>query len=452
MRGTFIIFGATGDLTGRYLMPAIAKLVDCNAFPLAGAVLGVGQKDWTTPQFRQHIAERLEDHAADVSKTARQQTCQRLEYKRADATSLEDLTRLLQGRDEPALLYLALPPGVTEKVIRGLTQIELPRGSRIVCEKPFGHDAASARQLNELLRLSFAEDHVFRIDHFLGKQEAQDVLGLRFANRFFEYLWNRDHIERVDITWDETLALEGRAGYYDSAGALRDMIQNHLLQLLCLTAMEAPASFAERDFRDRKVEVLRAVRKLSLAQVRESTIRARYTAGQARGKMVPDYAKEPGVRAERQTETFAEVTLWIDNWRWIGVPFVLRTGKALQSERHEIVVHFRPLPHLPFQHAAPMPNRLQLSFNDKRIELGLNINGHGEPFDLERVRLNTELAPQSVPEYSRLLADVFAGDATLSIRGDEAEESWRIVEPILAGWASGAAPLLEYPAGSDGPQ
>lgn len=293
MRGVFIIFGATSDLTGRYLMPAVAKLVEGNAFPLVGPILGVGRQKWKTSQFQRYIAERLEMHAAEVSQDARDKTCQRLEYRSADVTRTDDLTELLRGRNEPAVLYLALPPSVAAKVLRGLTQIELPESSRIVCEKPFGHDAASARELNELLRLSFPERYVFRIDHFLAKQEAQNVLGLRFANRFFEYLWNRDHIERVEITWDETLALEGRAGYYDSAGALRDMIQNHLLQLLCLVAMESPASFSEDGFRDRKVDVLRAVRKPSIAEVRKNTIRARYTAGRARGEDVPNYVDEP---------------------------------------------------------------------------------------------------------------------------------------------------------------
>jgi glucose-6-phosphate 1-dehydrogenase len=211
MRGIYMIFGATGDLTGRYLMPAIAKLVQCDAFTLDGPILGVGQQDWTTPQFKRHVAERLDTYAAEVRKDAREKTCERLEYQAANVGSIDDLTKLLRGRDVPVVLYLALPPTVAAKGIRALTKIRLPEGSRIVCEKPFGHDAASARELNELLRLSFLERHVFRIDHFLAKQEVQNVLGLRFANRFFEYLWNRDHIELVQITWDETLALEGRA-------------------------------------------------------------------------------------------------------------------------------------------------------------------------------------------------------------------------------------------------
>jgi glucose-6-phosphate 1-dehydrogenase len=446
-----VILGATGDLTGRYLMPAIAKLAEQEKLPVTAPIVGVGKQGWGTANFREHIAGRMKQHAADVSSAARERVCKMLEYRSADVAQLDQLATAIGHDDKPAILYLALPPRVAAKVIGALAHIRLPEHSRIVCEKPFGHDAASAENLNELLRQVLPEHHVFRIDHFLGKQEVQNVLGLRFANRFFEYLWNRDHIERIDIKWDETIALEGRAGYYDSAGALRDMIQNHLLQLLCLVAMEAPATFHERDFRDRKVDVLRAVRKLSPEEVAMSTIRARYTAGEARGEKVPNYVDEPGVQAERQTETFAQVTLWIDNWRWIGVPFVLRTGKALGADHHEIVVHFRKMPFLPFQVSTPTPNALKLRFDCDRIELSVNINGAGEPFDLENALLSTELHPQRLPEYSRLLLDVFQGDATLSIRGDEAVESWRIVEPILSGWAQDRSPMLEYEAGSEGP-
>jgi glucose-6-phosphate 1-dehydrogenase len=451
MSAQLVIFGATGDLTGRYLMPAVAKLAAQNRLPISGSIFGVGQESWNSAQFRTHIAERLKMHAAEVAAPARQSICERLEYRGADVADGGQLSKVLAGAAGPLVLYLALPPSVAEKVIIGLAKVALPANSRIVCEKPFGRNAASAQKLNELLQPLFAEDRIFRIDHFLGKQEVQNVLGLRFANRFFEYLWNRDHIERVEIVWDETIALEGRAGYYDSAGALRDMVQNHLLQLLCLVAMEAPVDFNERDFRDRKVDVLRAVRKLTPEEVKANTLRARYTAGRAGGKQAPNYVDEPGVRGERNTETFAQVTLFIDNWRWTGVPFLLRSGKALRADRHEIVVYFRTMPFLPFRATAFATNELRLRFGPDRIELAININGPGEPFDLERTVLAAEQQPQRLPEYARLLLDIFEGDAALSIRGDEAVESWRIVDPILASWSHGMPPLLEYPAGSDGP-
>lgn len=452
MSARFVILGATGDLTGRYLMPAVASLYETGQFPVSGPILGVSQEDWDTKQFREHIAHQLEEHARDVPAKVRSELCEKLEYRQADVTNSEQLAAALGNGDEPIALYLALPPAVAGEVLRGLSAVNVPNDSRIVCEKPFGHNLASARELNDLLRPMFSEHVVFRMDHFLGKQTVQNVLGLRFANRVFEYLWSRDHIERVEIIWDETVALEGRAGYYDTAGALRDMVQNHLLQLLCLVAMEAPLSFDQRDFRDRKVDVLRAVRKFSAEEALKYSVRARYTAGTIEGRAVPNYVDEPGVQAERQTETFAQVTLFIDNWRWNGVPFVLRTGKALVADRHEIVVHFRPVPYWPFVNSNPAPNVIRLALDPDQIELALNINGAGDPFDLERTTLSTELQQQNLPAYARLLLDVFEGDAVLSIRGDEAEEAWKIVDPIIAAWSNGQADLLEYPAGSNGPR
>jgi glucose-6-phosphate 1-dehydrogenase len=259
-------------------------------------------------------------------------------------------------------------------------------------------------------------------------------------------------VEQVRITWDETISLEGRAGYYDQAGALKDMIQNHLLQLLCLVGMEAPLAFHERDLRDRKVDVLRAVRRLSPEAVERLTIRGRYTSGEAGGQRVPNYVDEPGVEPDRGTETFAQVTLWIDNWRWSGVPVLLRTGKALAAERREIAIHFKPVPHLAFAAQDPPTNVLRLGLDPDSVSFGVNLNGAGDPFDLEQTDLRATFRPQAVPAYGRLLLDVLEGDCALSIRGDEAEESWRIVEPILAAWSGGRVPLREYAAGSDGPE
>ena len=452
MAARLIVLGATGDLTARYLMPAVAGLRQQGSLPLAGSVLGVGQEPWDTPRFRRHIAERLERHAGHLPASAREATIAALDYCQADVTDPAQLRRVIGETGDPVVVYLALPPSVSGGVLRGLATMTLPRDSRIVIEKPFGHDLVSARALNDLIRPTFPEHSVFRIDHFLGKQTVQNVLGLRFANRVFEFLWNREHIERVEIIWDETVTLEGRAGYYDHAGALKDMVQNHLLQLLCLVAMEAPVSFDERDFRDRKVDVLRAVRRFSPQQAALHTVRARYMAGRIGDRDVPNYLDEPGVEPDRQTETFARVTLFIDNWRWAGVPFVLRTGKALAKDRNEIIVHFRPVPHLPFEKQSPAANVLRLRLNPDRMELGVNINGPGDPFDLERVTMDSVLAQQGLPAYARLLLDILEGDAVLSIRGDEAEESWRIVEPILEAWAAGRVPLQEYPAGSTGPE
>jgi glucose-6-phosphate 1-dehydrogenase len=256
----------------------------------------------------------------------------------------------------------------------------------------------------------------------------------------------------VEIIWDETLALEGRAAYYDSAGALRDMVQNHLLQLLCLIGMEAPISLNERDFRDRKADVLRAVRRLAPDEVERRTVRARYAAGRIGDRPVPACVDEAGVDPNGATETFAQVRFSIDNWRWAGVPFLLRTGKALARNRREIVIHFQPVPHLVFGHETePTPNILQLQLDPDRMSPGVNINGAGDPFTLDSVELDRDLAAQDLSAYARLILDILEGDPTLSIRGDEAEESWRIVEPILQASTAGRVPLGTYPAGAAHP-
>ena len=439
-----VILGAGGDLTSRYLVPALGELDAAGALPDGLNVTGVDRQPWSHDDFRRHLAPRLgPDHATLLS-------C--LRYHHGDVTDPESLRDAFDAASSPAVVYLALPPHVVPGAVRALGALPLAPGSRIVAEKPFGDDVDSARRLNTLLQAVVPEDHVFRVDHFLGKQTVQNVLGLRFANRVFEAVWNAQHVEAVDIVWDETLGLEGRAGYYDAAGALCDMVQNHLLQLLCLLAMEPPLTLDERSLRDRKVDVLRAVRRPTPDDVRDHTVRARYRAGAVAGRAVPAYVDEPGVDPERGTETFAAVTLFVDNWRWAGVPFTLRSGKALGADRHEVRVQFRPVPHLAFEHDHdPEPNVLRLHVGPDRVTLEVNLNGAGDPFRLERAAMAANLAPQELSAYARLLLDVFAGDPVLSIRADEAEEAWRIIEPILAGWRTDITPLLDYPAGSSGP-
>lgn len=447
-----LILGASGDLTGRYLLRALAELVENERLPEGVEIVGVAREPWDTEQFRRHAKQRLQEHAFDLSESSRAALLRQLSYIQGDITRAETLRAAAGDAEAPVVAYLALPPALFPAAVSGLASAGLARGSRVVVEKPFGTDLASAEQLNDLLHRHFPESALFRIDHFLGKQTVQNILGLRFANRLFEPLWCGEHIESVDIIWDETVALEGRAGYYDGTGALRDMIQNHLLQLLCLVAMERPEGMGEGPLRDAKVAALKAVRRLGSSEVQELTVRGRYTSGEIDGRAIPDYLGEPGVDPTGTTETFAEVTLFVDNDRWRGVPFRLRTGKALGTDRREVLITLRRTDRLPFdQPMEPGPNVLGLAMDPDRVSADLALNGAGDPFCLEPARWELELAPQEMSAYARLLVDALEGDPSLSIRGDEAEECWRIVEPILTAWSTGSSPIRSYAAGSRGP-
>ncbi len=447
-----MVLGATGDLTGRYLLGALSELTCSGLIGDDFAIVGVARDPWDTARFRHFATERLERHAPQLPAECRGRVVRRLSYVAGDVGDPATLQTAFGADTTASVAYLALPPSAFAPAVEALGAIGVGGDSRIVVEKPFGTDLASARVLNRLLLRHFAEEAVFRMDHFLGKQTVQNILGVRFANRLFEPIWNREHVASVDIVWDETVALEGRAGYYDHSGALRDMVQNHLLQLLCLAAMEKPAALNERELRDRKVELLRAVAHLTPSDVAARTSRARYTAGRAGDRELPDYVDEPGVDPARGTETLAEVTLFVDNDRWRGVPFRLRTGKALATDRRQIAVHFRPVPDLVFgQDGDPPANRLAVEMDPDRMTVDIALNGAGDPFCLEAAQLELTLAPQDVSAYARLLVEAIRGDPVLSIRGDEAEECWRIVKPVLEQWERGEPPLLTYPAGSSGP-
>ena len=451
-----VIFGATGDLAARYLIPALAKLYEAGKLPGGIKITGVDRREWKNDKngFRRLVLDSLERHAGNVSADARaRMAVEALEYRRADVTDAESVISALEPLTEPIVAYLALPPAVFVPTLEALKMANLPEGSRVAVEKPFGVDLESAQALNRLLHEFLPEQAIFRIDHFLAWQPFPTIMGLRFANGIFEPLWDRNYIERVEIHWEETLALEGRAGYFDHAGAFKDLVQNHLLQLLCLTAMEAPTALHRRNLRDRKMDVLRAIRRLSPEEARRQTVRARYGPGRIGERHIPAYADEEGVEPARGTETFAQVTLMIDNLRWAGVPFLLRGGKALSRFRGEIAVYFKPVPHLAFQRAGdPRPNVLRVRLGPDQVTLNLNVNGPYDPFDLEQIELNADFAPQEFfSAYERLFLDLLEGNTTLFVRADEAEESWRVAEPILDAWGKGLVPLLEYPAGSDGP-
>jgi glucose-6-phosphate 1-dehydrogenase len=316
------IFGATGDLTARYLLPGLAALQATSQLGDRFQLASVGREEWNTEDFRHWAATRLDRHGGQFPAAARQAVVAASSYYQADVANVPSVADVIAG-DGPVAAYLALPPAVFPVAVSALHDAGLPPGSRIVLEKPFGEDLDSAVELNRLLAEFLPEPAVFRVDHFLAMTTVQNVLGTRLANRMLEPIWNSTHIAEVDIVWDESLALEGRAGYYDGVGALKDMLQNHLLQLLCLVAMEPPISLSERDLRDRKLDVLRSVRPLADSDVARRTRRARYLAGQIGDHQVPAYVDEEGVTPRHDTETFAEMELELDNWRWPGRSAIL---------------------------------------------------------------------------------------------------------------------------------
>ena len=442
---TLLILGATGDLAARLLLPGLGALV-------AGGggerllLVGSATAGWDDDRWRRRVADSF---AAANAKGAQVDAVVRAaRYLEADVTVTDDLRRLLEACQGRVAIIFALPPAVTVQACQALAGIELPEHTRLVLEKPFGTGAASAAALNDLLARLVPEDQVYRVDHYLGMSTVLNIVGLRFANRMLESVLNGEHVHSIDIVFDESLALEGRAGYYDRAGGLVDMIQSHSLQVLALLAMEAPSTLEARDVRDAKAAVLRATRVWDDDPATWSR-RARYTAGKIDGRALPSYVDEEGVDPGRQTETFAEVVLAVDTWRWAGVPFRVRAGKALQALRKEAVITFKQPPWVPVGLTGfDRPDRLRIGFDPDRLCLDLNINGPGDPSELDPVTLEAGLDLGDLPPYGQVLRGVFEGDPTLSVRGDTAVECWRIVEPVLAAWRDDQVPLEEYPAGS----
>ncbi|AXL12925.1 glucose-6-phosphate dehydrogenase [Microbacterium foliorum] len=442
---TLVIFGAGGDLASRLLLPALGQLLTREP-SRAVRIVGADREDWTDADLEAVVTKAFASMDAEEAASRVDVT-----FVRADITDAEDLRTLLQGCTGQVALYFAVPPSVAEAAIEALTPEMLPAGTMLVMEKPFGTDEASARALNRTLTALVPEHQIYRVDHFLGRSTTLNLLGARFANRILEPLWSAESIESVDIVYDEALALEGRAGYYDAAGALVDMIQSHLLQVLAVLAMEEPATLDEVDFRAATSAVLRATA-VWADDPATSSRRARYTAGSVGGAEKPSYVDEPGVDPDRRTETLAEATFEVRNARWAGTPFRLRSGKALGTPATEIVVRFRPVRHLPTGLTGSSDGAvLRFSLGPDRISLELNLNAADDPFELERAALSADLGEGALKAYAEVLSGVLDGDPLLSVRGDAAEECWRIVAPILDAWRRDEVPLDEYPAGSSGP-
>lgn len=446
---TLLILGASGDLSARLLLPGLGGLLTAHP-DRALRLIGSGADELTAEKWHGRVTHSFAQVHADGP--AVDAVIHDTRYLQADVTSTEDWPRLLELCEAPVAIFFALPPPVTAKACRALTEVGLPEHTRLVLEKPFGTDEQSAADLNDLLLTLVPEDHIHRVDHFLGKSTVLNLLGLRFANRMLEPVLSAAHVERVDIVFDEDLALEGRAGYYDGAGALVDMIQSHLLQILSLLAMEPPSTLSANDLRDHKAGVLRATHLWHGDPVRYSR-RARYTAGRIGDREVPNYVDEPGIDGSRGTETLAEVTLAVDTWRWAGVPFRIRSGKALGSPRKVAIITFKHAPRLPHGFSgAGDPNRIVIGFGPDTMDIELNVNGPGNPLEIDSTTLHSEFGPGAMPAYGEVLQGVLDADPSLSVRGDTAEDCWRIVQPVLDAWRAGRVPLEEYPAGSAGPE
>jgi glucose-6-phosphate 1-dehydrogenase len=471
---TLVIFGASGDLTRRKLIPALYDLCGVGCMNARFEVVGTGRTHMTDEQFRESMHE-----AAKSSKDVRgfneekwQNFAKRLRYIVGDPSSngfyaelrsyLEQMQR--NGSSSNVLFYVSTPASFAGEIVSGLASAklnQLEKGwSRIILEKPFGRDLESARALNEAVLKVFNEENIYRIDHYLGKETVQNILVFRFANSIFEPVWNRNYIEYVEITAAETLGVERRASFYEETGALRDMVANHMLQLVALTAMEPPIAFDADSVREQKVQVFRSIRPMTLEEVAANTVRGQYGAGRIADAAVAGYRQEPGVKPDSLTETFAAVHLHVENWRWAGVPFYLRTGKRLASNMTEIRVHFKRTPQALFSETdtgSIGPNVVSLRIQpDEGISVSFGAKRPGTPMSTVPVMANFSYADafgETPVAYETLILDAMRGDATLFTRRDEVESEWKIITPIEEAWAKLPPPSFpNYDAGSQGPE
>jgi glucose-6-phosphate 1-dehydrogenase len=466
-----VIFGATGDLSRRKLLPAIYNLAHEGALPERFNLVGVSRRDQSDEDFRAFARESIEEFSRRESDPqVLDGLLERLSYLGFSFDQQDGYARLSDALDglegsQPLnrAFYFSTAPEYFGVITKALKEAGLNyrRGSdvRAIIEKPFGTDLSSARELQGIVSGAFREQQVFRIDHYLGKETVQNVMAFRFANYMFEPLWNRNYIDHIQITAAEDIGIGTRAGYYDASGALRDLVENHMLQLLTLVCMEPPASFEADKVRDEKVKVLEAITPPTPEEVARTTVRAQYTAGVSGGEDVPGYLDEDGVPDDSRTETYAALRLEVHNWRWAGVPIVLRTGKRLARKVTEIAVQLKPVPHLAFQSKGSVgvqPNQLILTVQPNEgvsLSLGAKIPGSRmriRPVNMEFL-YGAAFMSQSPEAYERLILDAMRGDATLFTRNDEVDAQWSIIDPILKTWADGDPPMATYDAGSPGP-
>jgi glucose-6-phosphate 1-dehydrogenase len=470
---TLVIFGASGDLARRKLLPALYNLAHEGALPERFNLIGISRRELSDDEFRGQAREAIAEFSrSKPSEAVLDGLIERMSYIGNSFDDTEGYAKIgaaCDALDEEAGLplnrvyYLSTAPEYFPVITEALKAngLDHHEGSdvRVVIEKPFGTDLASARSLQEVVHSAFREGQIFRIDHYLGKETVQNVMAFRFANYMFEPVWNRNYIDHIQITAAEDIGIGSRAGYYDSSGALRDLVQNHMLQLLTLVCMEPPSSFGAKQVRDEKVKVLQAIEPPKPEEVERISVRARYTRGMSGGQEAPGYLEEEGVPEDSQTETYAALRLEVQNWRWAGVPIVLRTGKRLARKVTEIAVQLKPVPHLAFTSKGSVgvqPNQLILTVQPNEgvsLSLGAKIPGASmriRPVNMEFL-YGTSFMSQSPEAYERLILDAMRGDATLFTRNDEVDAQWSIIDPILKAWHEGRPPLTEYESGSPGP-
>jgi glucose-6-phosphate 1-dehydrogenase len=469
-----VMFGASGDLARRKLLPALYDLSYHACLAPRFRLLGFARTHMSDDDFRQKAGESLpkgNEEGADENQKV--EFLKQLQYFTGDYDDPEAYRRLVQRLNEldgegqlggNRLFYLATPPEVYPHVIEqlnnaGLTKPKAEKSwTRIIIEKPFGRDQASARELNSKVLAAFDESQVYRIDHYLGKETVQNMLVFRFGNGIYEPLWNRNYVDSIQITAAESLGVERRAAFYETAGALRDMIQSHVLQLTSLMAMEAPAKFDATSVRNEKIKVLQSMRPFTKETLWKSVVRGQYGPGQVNGKPVPGYRQEPGVKPDSATETFVALKLYVDNWRWSGVPFYLRTGKRLARPLTEVAIQFKSAPHMVFRGEEHETNSLILNIQpDEGISLSFGAKAPGAQMHIRPVTMDFKykdaFGTSTRPAYATLINDCIRGDATLFDRADSVEAAWALVDPILEAWQSASPPPFpNYPAGSEGPR